>query len=235
MLERDVKVSYYRKRNRDLSSAFKVEGPFCYCNDIEELFPSLGAVHIANEWRLFIDSSKRSLKAVLLHIGNKKPSIPIAHSAQLKESYDSIDYLLNAIRYSDYQWSLCGDLKVIGILMGLQGGFTKHCCFLCLWDSRATAHPYETKKWPTRNSYAPGVKNIQHTPIVNPDKVLMPPLHIKLGLTKTFVKAMAKQNSNGVKFLYKKFPKLSQAKLKEGIFVGPQIRKFLKIQSLKKH
>ena len=178
-----------------------------------------------NEWRLFIDSSKRSLKAVLLHIGNKKPSIPIAHSAQLKESYDSIEILLNAIHYSDYQWSLCGDLNVIGILMGLQGGFTKHCCFLCLWDSRATALHYETKGCPKRNSYAPGVKNIQHIPLVNPDKVLMPPLHIKLGLMKNFVKAMAKQNSNGFEFLCKKFPKLSLAKLKEGIFVGPQIRK----------
>ena len=118
MVERDVKVSYYRKRNRDLSSAFKVERPLCYCNDIDELFQTLGAVYIANEWRLFIYSSKRSLKAALLHIGNKKPSIPIAHFAQLKESYDSIEYLLNAIRYSGYQWSLCGDLKVIGILMG---------------------------------------------------------------------------------------------------------------------
>ena len=38
MVERDVKVSYYRKRNSVLSSAFKVEGPLCYCNDIEELF-----------------------------------------------------------------------------------------------------------------------------------------------------------------------------------------------------
>ena len=227
MVERDVKVRYYRKRNRDLSPAFKVEGPLCYCNDIEELFQTLGAVHMANEWRLFIDSSKRSLKAVL-HIGNTKPSISIAHSAQLKEFYDSIEYLLNAIRYSDYQWSLCGDLKVIGILMGLQGDFTKHCCFLCLWDSRATAHHYETKEWPTRNSYAPEVKNIPHTPLVNPEKVLMRPLHIKLGLMKNFVKAMAEQNSNGFKFLCKKFPKLSQAKLKEGIFVGPQIREVFK-------
>ena len=98
-----------------------------------------------SEWRLFIDASKRSLKAVLLHIGNKKPSMPIAHSAQLKESYDSIEILLNMIHYSDYIWSLCGDLKVIGILMGLQGSFTKHCCFLCLWDSRSTAHHYKTK------------------------------------------------------------------------------------------
>ena len=39
---------------------------------------------------------------------------------------------------------------------------------------------------------------------------------------------MAKQNSNGFKFLSKKFPKLSQAKLKEGIFVGPQIREVYK-------
>ena len=225
MVEKDVKVSYYRKRNWDLSSAFKIEGPLCYCHDIEELFQTVGIVHMVNEWRLFIDSSKKSLKALLVHIGNKKPSIPIAHSAQLKESYDSIEILLNAIHYSDYQWSLCGDLKVIGILMGLRGGFTKHCCFLCLWDSRATAQHYKTKEWPKRNSYAPGVKNIQHIPLVNPDKVLMPPLHIKLGLMKNFVKAMAKQNSNDFEFLCKKFPKLSLAKLKEGIFVGPQIRK----------
>ena len=69
------------------------------------------------------------------------------------------------------------------------------------------------------------MKNIQHIPLVNPDKVLMPPLHIKLGLMKNFVKAMEKQNSNGFEFLCKNFPKLSLAKLKEGIFVGPQIRK----------
>ena len=161
-----------------------------------------------NEWRIFIDSAKRSLKAVLPHIGNKKHYIPIARSAQLKDSYDSIEILLNAIHYSDYLWSLCGDLKVIGILMGLQGVFTKHCCFLCLWDSPATAYHYKTKEWPTRNSYVPGVKNIQYTPLANPDKILMPPLHIKLGLMKNFVKAMAKQNSNCFKFLCK----VSQAK-----------------------
>ena len=51
----------------------------------------------------------------------------------------------------------------------------------------------------------------------------MPPLHIKLGLMKNFVKALAKQNSNGFEFLCEKFTELSRAKLKEGIFVGPQI------------
>ena len=145
MVEKDVKVGYYRKCNRDLSSTFKVEGPVCYCHDIEELFQTLGIIHNVNEWRLFIDSLKKSLKAALLHAGNKKPSIPIAHSAQLKESYDSIEILFISIHHSDYQWSLCRDLKVIGILIGLQGVSTKHCCFLCLWDSRSTAQHYETK------------------------------------------------------------------------------------------
>ena len=60
---------------------------------------------------LFIDSSKKCLKAVLLDVGSKRPSISIVHSAQLKESYDNIKILLNAIYYSDYQWSLWGTLK----------------------------------------------------------------------------------------------------------------------------
>ena len=101
-------------------------------------------------------------------------------------------------------------------------------------NSRTTAQHYETKKWPTKNSYAPGVKNIQHIPLVNPDKVLMPPLHIILGLMKNFVKAMAKQNSNDFEFLCKKFPKLSQVEKKESLLVH-RFGKFLKIQSLKRH
>ena len=96
--------------------------------------------------------------------------------------------------------------------------------FVGHWDSRVAAHHYETKEWPTRNSYAPGVKNIQHTPLVNPDKALMLLFHIKLGLMKNFVKAMAIQNLNDFNILCTKFLKLSQAKLKEGIFVGPQSR-----------
>ena len=36
------------------------------------------------DWRLFTDSSKRSLKCVLLHITNVYGSIPIGHSITLK-------------------------------------------------------------------------------------------------------------------------------------------------------
>ena len=70
--------------------------------------------------------------------------------------------------------------------------------------------------------------------LANPDKVLMPLLHIKLGLMKNFVKAMAKHRLNGFAFLCKKFSKLRRAKLKERISLVQGFGKFLKNQSLKK-
>ena len=68
MVEKVVKVSYYRKCNRDFSLAFKVERPFCYWHDIEKLFQTLSIVYIMDKWRLFIDSSERSLKVVFLQV-----------------------------------------------------------------------------------------------------------------------------------------------------------------------
>ena len=55
------------------------------------------------------------------------------------------------------------------------------------------------------------------------NEVLFPPRHIKLCLMKNFVKALH-QNGAAIQHLSTVFPGLSAAKLKEGIFVGPQIR-----------
>lgn len=228
LLESTCKVSYYRNRSKSLATFFKVDGPLCYCHDIEGLFGELQQPYDASEWRLFIDSSQRSLKAVLLHNGNVKPSIPVAHSVHLTESYQNMKVLLEAIKYRSHNWNLCGDLKVIGMLTGMRGGFTKYCCFLCLWDSRATDDHYTKCDWPQRTSYVVGEESVEHTPLVDPVKIFLPPLHIKLGLVKNLVKAMAKSNSNGFQCIVKKFPKITAAKLREGIFVGPQIRELLK-------
>ena len=103
-------------------------------------------------------------------------------------------------------------------LTGLQGGYTKFCCFLCEWDSRDKTQHYFRKEWLQRLSHIPSQKNIMHPSLVSSDAV--PPLHIKLGLVKNFVKALDK-NSDALKEL---FPRVSDAKIKEGIFVGPQIR-----------
>ena len=72
----------------------------------------------------------------------------------------------------------------------------------------------------------PGSRNVIHHPLVSSENIIPLPLHIKLGLFKQFVKAL---DSDSPLFAYmkQKFPKLSHAKVKEGIFVGPQIRKLL--------
>ena len=95
--------------------------------------------------------------------------------------------LLEAINYNQHQWSLCGDLKVIGLLMGMQAGLAKYCCFLCLWGSRAVALHYKQKDWVSRNAIVPGEYSMQYKPLVDMNKVLLPLLHIKHGLMKNFV------------------------------------------------
>ena len=63
------------------------------------------------------------------HNGNIYPSIPVAHAVQLKETYETIKLLLDALQYPKYSWNIYGDLKVISLILGLQLGYTKYMCF----------------------------------------------------------------------------------------------------------
>jgi len=69
----------------------------------------------------------------------------------------------------------------------------------------------------------PGEKNVISPPLVLPEKIYLPPMHIKLGLTKNFVKGMDKTGC-GFEYVRNKFPNVSDAKIKEGIFIGLQIK-----------
>lgn len=111
-LDPETRVTIYRNRNHAILPFFKKENDMCFCNDIKGLFDVMNTAYDRNEWRLFIDGSKYSLKAALLHIGNKKPSIPIAHAVQTKECYDTMRTILAKIKYNEHQWKICGDLKV---------------------------------------------------------------------------------------------------------------------------
>jgi hypothetical protein len=105
-------------------------------------------IHCSDEWRLFIDFPKVSLKAVLLHSGIVLPSIPVAHAFGIKESDDSRKQLPQYIKYDTYKWNICVDLKVTALLLGLQLGYTKFPCFLCEWDSRDKAYHNVKRMWP---------------------------------------------------------------------------------------
>jgi len=59
----------------------------------------LGLEYITDQRCLFIDSSKVSLKVVLLKNGNKFPSSSLAHAAIIKEYYESMKPLLRKMKY----------------------------------------------------------------------------------------------------------------------------------------
>jgi len=71
-----------------------------------------------------------TLKVALLYNGNRFPSVPLAHAANMKESYTSMKLLLGNIKYDEFKWKFCGDLKVVALLLRKQLGYTKYCCFL---------------------------------------------------------------------------------------------------------
>ncbi|KAI6651196.1 hypothetical protein LOD99_5547 [Oopsacas minuta] len=87
----DCKITAYRKRRLDYSVYFDVIQDLCYCKDVNSLLVAVGIEHVPPQWRLFIDSFTKSLKGVLLHNGNKYPSIPLAYSIQMKEDYESVN------------------------------------------------------------------------------------------------------------------------------------------------
>ena len=193
LVTKDTKVSYYRTREKDLLHFFAEDEDFVYCRDITGLMTAMGLQRYnSNEWRLFIDSSKGSLKCVLLHNGNKLGSLPIAHSTKVKEKYPTIALVMKKIRYDEHEWVICVDLKMIIFLSGQQGGYTKYPCFICSWDSRAKSEHWTRKDWPPRQALVPGSMNVINTPLVPRDRIILPPLHIKLGLMKQYVKALNK-------------------------------------------
>ena len=232
LLQKETKVSVYRTRHSDFADFFSLEDGVVFCNDVHSVMEALNHRYSTNDWRLFIDSSKASLKAVLLHNGNMYPSVSLAHAANMKETYESMKLLLQKIRYEEHEWNICGDLKVVALLLGMQLGYTKFCCFLCEWDSRDRKNHYEKNVWPKR-SLIPGQKNVINPSLVDPQKIYLPPLHIKLGLMKNFVKGMDR-TGKGFTYLKTKFPRVSDAKIKEGIFVGPQIRELMRDQNFDK-
>ncbi|GFS93017.1 uncharacterized protein TNCV_532261 [Trichonephila clavipes] len=117
---------------------------------------------------------------------------------------------------------------MVNFLLDQQGVYTEFPCFMCLWDSsRDKQHHWSLKVWPVRQELKVGTQNVINTPLVSRDCIIHPPLHIKLGRMKQFVKALD-TSGKCFNFLSRKFPGLSIEKLKAGIFDGPQIMQLVK-------
>ncbi|XP_071538386.1 uncharacterized protein [Panulirus ornatus] len=95
--------------------------------------------------------------------------------------------------------------------------------YLCFWDSRNMAVHYHRVDLPQWTEFSVGMNSIKWKPLVDPRKVLMPPLHIQLAFMKQFVTALDKESA-AFKSLQDFFPKVSEAKVKDGVFVIPQLK-----------
>jgi hypothetical protein len=110
---------WYRHREEEFIPYFSQEGPPVYGNNIPDLVHRLGlSEYDTSERRLFIDTSKRRLKGVLLHNGIVSGSVPVTHSVLLKESYENLKTLLSWIKYQEHNWQVCVDFKILCMLLG---------------------------------------------------------------------------------------------------------------------
>jgi hypothetical protein len=85
LMRQDTKVCFCRRRQEEFKDFFSQEDGVVFCNDVCSLMEVLGHECNPDQWRFFTDSSKLSLKMVLLHNGNKFPSDPLANAANMKE------------------------------------------------------------------------------------------------------------------------------------------------------
>jgi hypothetical protein len=126
----------------------------------------------------------------------------------MKEEYKAISLLLEKVNYQEHQWVICVDLKMVNFLLGQQSRYTGQ------------------EKIGLRGNIWFGGKNVTNEPLVARDRIILPPLHIKISLMKQFVKALNKDGSC-VEHITHKLPEMTMDKLKARSFDGPQIRQLI--------
>ena len=93
LLTPGTSFAWYRKRKKHFNPYFSEDGELVCCSNINGLLSPFKVQHLAENWRVFIDSSKRSIKAVLLHDGNK----------YLKETYGNLALILDKLKYKEFE------------------------------------------------------------------------------------------------------------------------------------
>ncbi|GFQ73097.1 uncharacterized protein TNCT_321491 [Trichonephila clavata] len=107
-----VKITEYRTRERNLLHLFDKKEHVVACIGVNILMNFMNISYDRNNWRLFIDSFKLNLKAVLLPNGKLFPSISINNSVHMKKTYANIKLLLELIKFENHKWQIYHDLKV---------------------------------------------------------------------------------------------------------------------------
>lgn len=129
-------------------------------------------------------------KRVFLHIFNQYASKPFAQYVHLQKAFENYELVLNKI---------CEDSKIF-YMLDQRSGFAQFSCFYVRWiiehDNYTIGNTMVIKFNLTPKIKYEKVKSIQK-------RMLLPPLHMKLGLFKLFIKALNK-DGDCFKYQYKK-------------------------------
>ena len=115
---------------------------------------------------------------MLLHNGNRYGAVPVGHFTVLKEQQDDLRIVMDLLKYHEHGNIICVALKMVSFLLGLQKGYTKFPCFLCMWNSRHRENRWTQKEWPKRDTLKAGMPNAIYDPTVSGKKIMFPPLPI---------------------------------------------------------
>lgn len=72
-------------------------------------------------------------------------SIPTGHSVTRNENYDCMKIVLKKMQSEERNWTICGDLKVIGLFLGLQDGYTTYPSSLCSGTAKPKKQPLDSE------------------------------------------------------------------------------------------
>ena len=103
------------------------------------------------------------------------------------------------------------------MVLGLQDGYIKYPCFLCMWDSHADKQYYVQHKWPTRYTLEPDFHNVVSHFLVNLEKIFFADSPCKVMPNEKKLWTLSKDR-RGFFFLKQEFPHISD---------GSQIRELL--------
>lgn len=117
-----------------------------------------------------------NLKSVLLQNGSVLPSIHLVMQP-IWRKHDNLK-LLRYINDDQCQWQLCSNLKVVVHVMGVQGGYTRHCCVLGEWKSCARDSHCVVRDWSLCLSLEPGRNTFSILHLLTWAKFCYHPTHI---------------------------------------------------------
>lgn len=227
LIEKGVKESLGVKKVH-FYNTFNVKVDLCIAiaHNVHGLMEELGIpTYNATDWRLFTDSSKRSLKCVLFHNGNLFGAVPIGYSVSLREEYEDIKRAIDLLQYNMHKWIIVLTLKWFASFLASNAVYQVSLFFVYV-DSRAREkHWSNWSNWPPRSNLKPDDPNILHQQLVDRNNIICPPLYIKLSLMKQYIKAFPTEG-DCFKYLITAFPILSFEKIKAT--VCPQIWQLVK-------